>query len=379
LILLQFGEGSVKGFALTMTFGLIANLFTGLTVTYTLCEAWFNWRNKINLGFFQPLTGTKINFIGMRKGSFVFSSILIVAFVGVLISNRGPNMAVDFEGGVLYEAAFTQDCTTADINAALEEAGLVNSKIQKFADSQDALIRARLIDDSIEGTKAQIDKALEKAFGADGFNRRGASAVTSEVGQEFYMIAWVVILCASAAILIYLGLRFERTFGVAAVVALVHDLFLTLGIVTLCGVEISLDVVSAFLILLGYSANDTIVIFDRIRENAREAYAKDLKEICNSSMNQSLTRTLITSLTTAFVMFCMYALGGHSLQPFALTLIFGVFFGTYSSSFIAAPIVYEWTMRKRAGQLALTKATQTTATKRGRRAARPSKRGDATT
>jgi preprotein translocase subunit SecF len=291
-------------------------------------------------------------------------------------------MAVDFEGGLLYEAEFAQECTTTDINAALEAAGLTNSKIQKYADTKDALIRARLVDDNIEGTKEAIDQALTAAFGAEGFNRRGASAVTSEVGQEFYTIAWVVILCASAAILIYLALRFERTFGVAAVIALVHDLFLTLGIVTLCGVEISLDVVSAFLILLGYSANDTIVIFDRIRENARDSRGKDLKDICNASMNQSLTRTLITSLTTAFVMLCMYSFGGHSLQPFALTLIVGMFFGTYSSSFIAAPTVYEWTTRKREGVLALAKAAPTASggTKRGRRAARPSsKRSDATT
>jgi SecD/SecF fusion protein len=360
LVLLQFGEGSVRGFALTMTFGLLANLYTGLAVTYALCAAWFSWRGKLSLGVLRFLTNPKIDFIRLRFGAFAFSGLLIVLSLGVLIQNRGPNFAVDFAGGVLSEVVFVEDYPAGDIDRALDSGGVPGTRTQKYGDVQtghEALIRAPLLENDILRTEEKIASALTETFGAEGFDVRGSQSFTSEIGQEFSGLARVVILSAAFAILAYLWFRFELTFGVAAVVALIHDLFLTLGLVTILKIDISLDVVSAFLILLGYSANDTIVIFDRLRENARDPRGRDLKTLCNDSMNSSLTRTVITSLTTIFVMSCMCAFGGHTLRPFATTLIVGMFFGTYSSSFVASPFVYEWTMRRRGGSLALTQQT----------------------
>ncbi len=366
MVLLQFGEGSVRGFALAMSFGLIANLYTGLTVTYALCQAWFQWRNKLSLGVLDFLTNPKIDFIKLRFVALAISGTLIVASMAEFIANRGLNYAVDFTGGMMVDVEMTRDISNQEIDQTLAAAGLPGSSTQKLADVEgyQALIRTPLFGDDTQLTQEKIETAFNDKFSSGTIRVRGAQAFTAEIGQEFAQVARIVIICASLAILAYLWFRFELTFGVAAVIALIHDLFLTVGVITILKIDISLDVVSALMILLGYSVNDTIVVFDRMRENARESRGKNLRDLCNESMNRSLTRTLITALTTLFVMGCMALFGGHSLRPFATTLIFGLIFGTYSSSMLAMPIVYEWTIRKRGGQLALAESATTAGPRR---------------
>lgn len=378
LVLLQFGAGSVQGFALTMTFGLIANLYTGLSVTYALCEAWFRWRGTLNLGKLQFLTNPTVKFIQMRYVTFAFSIILTVIAIGALSpwgngkGYFGPRFAVDFTGGIMAEVILEKDLGASEIDRLLGENGVPGTSTQKFGDAAaeiDALIRVPLKNDDITLTKAELNRAMDASFGAGNYRIAGSNEMTAEIGQEFSNLALVVVASASVAILFYLWFRFELVFGVAAVIAMIHDLFITLGLITLMKIDLSLDVISAFLILLGYSVNDTIVIFDRIREQASEhTHDKDLLGMCNDSMNQCLSRTLITGLTTLFVMSVMYFMGGHSLRPFAITLVLGILFGTYSSIFVAAPIVYEWTIRRRGGRLALSKKVGTQET--GRRARR---------
>ncbi|MCX7014321.1 MAG: protein translocase subunit SecD [Candidatus Sumerlaeota bacterium] len=363
LILLQFGEGSVRGFALTMVFGLLANLYTGLIVTYTLCESWFRWQGHLTLGRFAFLVHPTLRWIRMRGVSFSISGLTLLFAIIVMWHNGGPNFAIDFKGGLLAETVFTNDIPAGEVDKALDGAGLKGTMTQKYAGGSqegfEMLIRVPLVaSGNTMATEAAVTDGLTKGFGAENYKVRGFQSFTSEVGQEFSHLAWVVVACGSVAILLYLWFRFELVFGVAAVIALLHDLVLTTGILTVLHYEVSLDVVSALMILLGYSVNDTIVIFDRVRELARETYGKDLRTICDDAMNQCLARTLITSSTVFVVMCCMLFLGGITMRPFALVMVIGSIVGTYSSDFIAAPLVYEWTMRRHGGKLALAQKAQ---------------------
>lgn len=378
LVLLQFGEGSVQGFALTMTFGLIANLYTGLSVTYALCMAWFSLTGKLNLGKLALLTNPKIPFIQLRYYTFAFSGILTVMTLVAFLPRHdkpkyGPGFAVDFTGGLMATVTLDKNYGAGEIDRKLSENGTPGTSTQKFSDTSggmDALIRVPLVNNDLQKTKNILRTSLAKSFGPTAFNIRETTEMTSEIGQEFSTLAWIVVFGASFAIMAYLWFRFELTFGVGAVIAVVHDLLLTLGLITILKIDVSLDVVSAFLILLGYSVNDTIVIYDRIREQVSEhAHDKDLLHICNDSMNQTLSRTMITGLTTLFIMIIMFFFGGHSLRPFAMTLFLGILFGTYSSVFVAAPIVYEWAIRRHGGKLSLSKKSQQQAGRSGRRGA----------
>jgi preprotein translocase SecF subunit len=183
-------------------------------------------------------------------------------------------------------------------------------------------------------------------FGAKKFEIASVQQVGNEIGAEFRVIALQSVIIASLAILIYVGFRFQFIFGIGAVIALIHDIFITFGLMTLMGRETSLDMVSALLMILGYSINDTIVIFDRIRENMRTVYGKSFAEIINISINQSLNRTTMTSVTVLLTMTIMFFFGGKGLQDFSLALIIGIIVGTYSSSLVATPVAYEWIKRK---------------------------------
>ncbi len=359
-VLLQFGQGSVQGFALTMAFGLLANLFTGLTVTYALCRLWFTLTGGLSLGRLRIFKNPKINFIDMRKGSFALSTVLVICSIGFLIYNGGPNMAVDFESGLLTEVQVDKEGDLSDeIREAMSVSGLTNqAKVQRIEGQTGNRYLIRIAQQEVpEGVKETPVEYTERMFAEKMTGQFGQNyeildrkAVSEEVGSKFRNIAIMVVIAASFCILLYLWFRFELVFGAAAVLALVHDLTITLGVITLLNVEISLDIVSALLILLGFSVNDTIVIFDRVRENSHSMFGHTFKDVCNRAMNQCLSRTVITSFTTVGIMLIMYFFGGRSLAPFALTLIVGGIVGTYSSDFVASPFVY-WFNSRQKGKL----------------------------
>lgn len=341
LVLLQFAEGSVKGFALTMSIGLIANLYTSMAVTKTFTELWINLRNRINVGKLRLFKNPRINFMGIRHFAYIFSVVLIIVGVIGMVREGGPIFDVDFSGGVLSTVSFNKKVSETEIRKAINDAGL-SGRVQKVVGKEEFLIRVKEIENSVQKTQERIETSLEKYFGKGNFTVLSTQSVGNEVGQEFIRIAITAVIIASFGILIWLGFRFQFIFAAGAVIALIHDALITIGLITFLGTSISLDVVSALLIVIGYSVNDTIVIFDRIRENMRVVYGKNFQELANLSINQSLNRTTLTAATVLFTLLAMYFIGGKGLQPFALTLLIGVVIGTYSSSFIATPVVLEW-------------------------------------
>lgn len=351
LILLQFGQGSVQGFALTMTFGIFATLFTGLYVTRTIFGWLFEPKNIAPMGSMVFLADPKFDFLAVRRYGFALSAIVIMLGFASIVQHGGLIAGTDFSGGVKMQVAFADDSVSqADLRDALAraDARLASAEVVNVIGSNDYVITTRLFNDgenALEETSVGIRAALDSAF-PNAYETGASEMIGSAVGREFMRRAISALVFASLGILLYVAFRFEFWFGVAAVVALLHDIAVTLGVLTFLNVAITLEVVAALLVVVGYSINDTIIIFDRIRENSRLHMGMPFRKIINLSINQSLNRTLITSATTLFVIFCMLVLGGQGLRDFSLALFIGLIVGTYSSSFVAAPLLAYIAMKK---------------------------------
>jgi preprotein translocase subunit SecF len=276
---------------------------------------------------------TQIDFMGKRKVAVVFSALLIITAIGSLVS-RGLNFGIDFTGGTLIEVAYPTAADLGGIRDVLEGAGYSDAQAQHFGTSRDVLIRiapragrasAELSEDILSSLK-DADAAVEM---------RRVEFVGPQVGKELTEQGGLAMLYALIGILIYVALRFEYRFSLGAVAALIHDVMVTLGVFSVLQVEFDLTVLAALLAVIGYSLNDTIVVFDRIRENFRKMRKGSPEHVMNTSINQTLARTLMTSMTTLLVLFALFFLGGEIIHSFALALIVGVFIGTYSSIFVA--------------------------------------------
>lgn len=276
---------------------------------------------------------TEIDFMGKRKVAMVFSTLLIVIALGSLFI-RGLNFGIDFTGGTIIEVAYPDTADIGELRQVLTDAGYPDAQLQHFGSSRDVLIRiapqenrnrAELSDEVLSALQA-ADAAVEK---------RRVEFVGPQVGEELTEQGGLAMLYALIGILIYVTLRFEYRFSLGAVGALVHDVIITLGVFSLTQMEFDLTVLAALLAVIGYSLNDTIVVFDRIRENFRRMRKGTPVSIMNASINQTLSRTLMTSITTLLVLIALFFLGGEIIHAFAMALIVGVFIGTYSSIFVA--------------------------------------------
>lgn len=343
LVLLQFGEGSIKGFALSLNVGILATMFTGLFVTKALTDGWFEKTGKINFGklawFHHEL---HIDFLKYRNIAFAFSIALFAAcFIYILPFVNGSNWGVDFEGGLLTEVSTKKAVDTEEMQGKYE-----GWRIQKVSGENQFIIRTKLAgDENLNQAKEDVVERLNNTVGADQYTILSSEAVSNEVGQEFTTKAIMACILASIGILIYLAFRFEFVFGVAAVIALFHDLIIAYGLFNILGDfklagEVTLDVVAALLVVLGYSVNDTIIIFDRIRENRRLHPTMPDYKLINLSISESLNRTVMTVSTVVIVLVIMLIFGGSGLYDFALVLLIGVVKGTYSSLYIASPLLY---------------------------------------
>lgn len=286
------------------------------------------------------LVGTHINFLGHRRGAFILSAALILIGLVSLGMQGGPKLGIDFQGGILLQVQFERPIAAESIRETLAEMGLADAEIQHFGNGREAIIRTK--GEGGEDLTGDILSALNEAHPDNRADVRRQELVGPKVGGELRRKATLAILYALIGILIYISLRFEFKFAVGAVAALVHDVLITLGMFSLTGRELSLPVIAAFLTVVGYSLNDTIVIYDRIREDRRKLYGKSFVEIVNTSLNESLSRTVVTSLTTLLVVLCLFFFGGEVIKDFAFALMVGVIVGTYSSLYVASPLVVEW-------------------------------------
>ena len=285
---------------------------------------------------------TNINFIGGRFFAFGLSAILIVASI-FLVATRGLNFGIDFTGGTVIEIQTEEALDLGVLRSELNALELGAISIQEFGAPDDLLIRLpqqQSVDDDGTAQKAAIDKvraSLDEKYAPVDYRR--IEFVGPQVGEELKRQGALAVLFSLFGILAYVWFRFEWQFGVASIVALAHDSALTIGLFALTQMEFNLSTVAAILMIAGYSINDTVVVFDRIRENLRKYKKKPLDELFNLSVNQTLARTLMTSVTTLLALIALYVFGGEVIRGFIYALIFGIGVGTYSSIFVAAPLL----------------------------------------
>jgi len=281
---------------------------------------------------------SRIDFIGKRKLALAFSVTLIVISIASIVI-RGLNLGIDFTGGTLIEVAYQQSIEPAEVRDILTKAGYNDVLVQHFGTSHDVLIRLAPRETlSSAEISTLVLKELQRANPGKVEMRR-VEFVGPQIGDELTEDGGLAMLYALIGILIYVALRFEKRFAVGSVIALIHDVIITIGFFSVLGIEFDLSVLAAILAVIGYSLNDTIVVFDRIRENFRKMRKGAPAEIMNASINQTLSRTIMTSFTTLLVLIALFIFGGEIIHGFATALIVGIVIGTYSSIYVASTFV----------------------------------------
>lgn len=281
-------------------------------------------------------------FLEQRRKAYLLSAVLVAIGIVSIALHGGLNYGVDFTGGTLFQVHFHSDVTASDVRSALGEAGLTNLQVQDFGRENEFLIRmAEFIEGGDRQLAERVDQILNGQFGADSYTVVRTEAVGPKVGGELRGRAVGAVLIAFSLTLIYLGFRFEWRFGLAAIIATIHDIIIAFGVISILNIEISLPTVAAILTIIGYSLNDTIVIFDRIRENLKKHRRLQYEEILNLSINETLPRTVMTSGTTLVVLLALAIFGGAVIREFTIVLMAGIMIGTYSSIFVASPALLE--------------------------------------
>ena len=299
----------------------------------------------------QIIKNSNIDFINNSKFTIFLSSALILASIFSLIINNGPELSIDFKGGTLIAVKYTKPVNINDLRSKLKNVSISgqvfdfsSAEIKHFGNESSIAMRIANIENEPENFSSQLIEVLKNSY-SDAYPKDkndfilSIGKVSPKVGSELSGKAIMAIIYAITLILIYISLRFEFVFAIGAIAAIAHDVTITLGIFSILGYEISLPVVAAFLTIVGYSLNDTIVIFDRIRENLKVLKKDTIIDTVNRSINESLSRTIVTSLTTFFVVLILYFFGGEVIRYFSFALIIGVIVGTYSSIFVASLIV----------------------------------------
>ncbi len=277
------------------------------------------------------------NFMGRSKGAMAFSIAILLASY-VLLFTKGLNYGVDFAGGTIVQVKYDTVAPIDKMRENLKNNVIFNgASISEFGSPQEVIIRMKTSSGNVTTDVGDITREALK--GSGNFEIRRVDIVGPKVGNELKEKGIMSLVLAAIGILIYVAFRFEWRFAVASIVALIHDISIALGAITLVGLDVNLDVLAALLTILGYSLNDTIIVFDRIREGVVKGRTRDLADTINESVTRTLARTTLTSLTTFFVVFTLFMFGGEIIHAFAFTLLVGVIVGTYSSIFVASPIL----------------------------------------
>lgn len=279
------------------------------------------------------LKKTNIKFISKQKFTAFLSIALIIAGITSLVMKGGPLLSIDFTGGTVAQVKFESPVELGQLRNTLSEYGFKGAEIVEFGSPDEVLIKTQF-----SGSSSEISEKLALALG-NIFTLRRVESVGPKIGKELQNDALKAIGLALLLILIYITFRFDRYYALGSVMALIHDVLITLGVFSLLDYEINLSIIAAFLTIVGYSLNDTIVVFDRIRENIPKYLKKTLNDVVNLSLNETLNRTVITSLTTMMVVVILFVWGGKVINLFAFALIVGIFIGTYSSLFVASPVM----------------------------------------
>ena len=290
---------------------------------------------------------TTIKFIKLKTLSFTFSGILsVLAILSVLFV--GLNFGIDFKGGILLEVRTGNNITISDIRSKTSDLNIGEVSIQEFGAKSDYLIRVERQKGSDNAQQVAVEilkDSLNKAFGKD-IDYRRLEYVGPTVSKDLISDGVMAICFAIMAMLAYIWFRFELPFAIGAIVALLHDIILTLGVFSILGLEFNLSTVAAILLIIGYSMNDTVVVYDRIRENLRKFKKMELKELLDKSINETLSRTINTTITTMLALGALYLIGGQIISDFAFAMLWGIIVGTYSSIFIASTILIFLNIRR---------------------------------
>lgn len=355
IILMYVGTGAVKGFAVTLSIGILTSLFTALFMSRLIFDYLFRFTNFNHISMLKLMKGGKFDFVGARKYSFIISGVFII-FTCVLICVRGTNiLGVDFTGGTVVTFNYSEKIPQESIQKVLIAAGYDEPTVSYKANIASAngeekveiLIRGDLTKKGdAESPKDSLAKLLNEKFPTAKFEGGLESSVGGLIGWEFTKAAIKAIALALVGIGVYIMLRYEYTYAMTGVFALLHDVMFVLGIFLLMGRTISLTVVAALLTVIGYSINDKVVIFDRIRENVALKRGDNYIDTVNISVNQTLSRTMLTSITTFIVVFILYLGGGVAINDFVLIMMLGVIVGTASSMFIASPMIAIWQTKR---------------------------------
>lgn len=295
--------------------------------------------------------GTRIDFMGKRRKAIFMSVALIVISIGSLIYHKGPNWGVEFTGGTEIHIKLAKDLSIKDIKNTLDATGYPPEVVQQLGLSGDREYLIRFSPDlikfdQIQDFQSELEKIMATNESFKGGSIQRVDYIGPRVGKELISKAIISILLGCVGILIYVMIRFEFGFAMGAVIALIHDTVITLGAISLMDKEFTLALVAGLLTVIGYSVNDTIIIYDRIRENMKKSGKLGIKEVVNVGVNQTLTRTILTSFTVFLVLIPLFIFGGSVIHDFAFTLIVGAIVGTYSSIFIASAFVVYWKERK---------------------------------
>ena len=286
---------------------------------------------------------TKFNFLNKRKIAMYISIVLIFLGVVSLIEKGGPNLSIDFKGGAIIQIKFEKPIDIVTLRSIMEKNNFNISDIIEFGSPDEFLLKGKIIESSEE-----FRNSIKSTLGEMQYEIRRVETVGPKIGKELRSSAIYAILMALVGILFYIWFRFDRFYALGSVAALIHDVLVTLGLFSILNFEIDLTIIAAFLTVVGYSLNDTIVVFDRIRENIGKYSRENLDSVVNLSLNETLNRTIITSMTTLIVVLTLFFVGGEVIKLFAFALIIGVLVGTYSSIYVASPVMIYF--ENRAGQ-----------------------------
>jgi len=357
-ILFIFGVGPIRGFAITLSAGIMISMFTALVVTRLIFNITVPVERMKPYRMLSIIKGSNINFLGLGKKAGTVSIVIIVVtlviFSGRVWKTPASVLGVDFTGGSAMTFHYDEKAKAGDDDIRRVLSVVDNGAVCQYQSTIDGSgnflqVKTGALKIGEVNASTVIEKALVKEFPDSKFKLAGEEGVGPEIGEDLKKAARWAVIASLIGILAYVSLRFEFGFALGGVVALAHDAFITLGLFSLTGRQVSLPIVAALLTIMGYSINDTIVVFDRIREDLRKDPKTDFKTLCNSAINLTLSRTILTTLTTMIALIVLFVFGGGAINDFALAMLIGVAAGTYSTIFIATPVMLAWYRGRRPG------------------------------